>query len=109
MMARDLDSSLAEELAAMEKAGTLKTFRHIASPMDAEVTMEEAGRALVLSSNNYLGLANHPEVIEAGREALLDYGAGTASVRFICGTFSIHEKIESALARLHRTQAALTY
>lgn len=104
-----LDDSLAQELAAMQKAGTLKTFRHIATPMDTEVRMEETGKALVLSSNNYLGLANHPEVVEAGREALKTYGAGTASVRFICGTFSIHEKIEAALAKLHRTQAALTY
>lgn len=104
-----LDNSLAEELSAMKKAGTLKSFRHIATPMDTEVNMEETGKALVLSSNNYLGLANHPEVIEAGREALKTYGAGTASVRFICGTFSIHDKIEAALAKLHRTEAALTY
>lgn len=108
-MSVTLEDSLREELAAMQKAGTLKTYRHIASPMDTEVTMEETGKALLLSSNNYLGLANHPEVIEAGREALKTYGAGTASVRFICGTFTIHEKIEAALARLHHTQAALTY
>jgi len=104
-----LDDSLATELAAMKSAGTLKSFRHIATPMDTEVRMEESGKALVLSSNNYLGLANHPEVIEAGREALKTYGAGTASVRFICGTFSIHDKIEASLAKLHRTEAALTY
>jgi glycine C-acetyltransferase len=104
-----LEASLRQDLAAMEKAGTLKTFRHIETPMDTEVTMEERGKALVLSSNNYLGLANHPEVIEAGRDALKKYGAGTASVRFICGTFSIHEEIESALAKLHHTESALTY
>lgn len=101
--------SLAADLSAMEKAGTLKKFRHIATPMDTNVTMEESGKALVLSSNNYLGLANHPEVIEAGIAALKKYGAGTASVRFICGTFTIHEEIEAALARLSRTEAALTY
>lgn len=108
-MTVDVDSSLGAELAAMKKAGTLKSFRHIATPMDTQVKMEERGEVLVLSSNNYLGLANHSEVIEAGRQALLDYGAGTASVRFICGTFSIHEKIEAALAKLHRQEAALTY
>jgi glycine C-acetyltransferase len=104
-----LDAGLRQDLAAMEKAGTLKTFRHIASPMDTQVTMEERGQVLVLSSNNYLGLANHPEVVEAGHRALEQYGAGTASVRFICGTFSIHDKIEKAIAELHRTEASLTY
>lgn len=104
-----LDTSLQQELDSMAKAGTLKGFRHISTPMDTDVSMEGIGHALVLSSNNYLGLANHPEVIEAGREALKTYGAGTASVRFICGTFSIHQQIEAALAKLHHTQAALTY
>jgi glycine C-acetyltransferase len=103
------EESLHAELKAMEKAGTLKTFRHIQTPMDTQVTMLETGRALVLSSNNYLGLANHPEVIEAGIAALKKYGAGTASVRFICGTLTIHEEIEAALAKLHHTQSALTY
>jgi glycine C-acetyltransferase len=106
----NLDDSLKVDLAAMEKAGTLKSFRHITGPMDTEVGMaEKAGRILVLSSNNYLGLADHPEVVAAGKEALDKYGAGTASVRFICGTFSIHQEIESTLARLSRTHAALTY
>ncbi|NBO19524.1 MAG: glycine C-acetyltransferase, partial [Proteobacteria bacterium] len=103
------ETSLKADLAAMEKAGTLKTFRHIQTPMDTQVSMAESGKALVLSSNNYLGLANHPEVIEAGLAALKQYGAGTASVRFICGTFTIHEEIEAALARLHHTESALTY
>ncbi len=104
-----LDASINADLDAMKKAGTLKTFRHIQGPMDTEVDMAESGHALVLSSNNYLGLSNHPDVIEAGREALKKYGAGTASVRFICGTFTIHDEIEQTIAKLHRTEAALTY
>ena len=105
-----LDDSLKSDLAQMEKAGTLKTFRHITGPMDTEVTMaERKGPVLVLSSNNYLGLADHPEVIAAGKQALDTFGAGTASVRFICGTFSIHDQIERALARLSHTEGALTY
>ena len=105
-----LDESLGSELQGMEKAGTLKSFRHITGPMDTEVTMaEKSGRVLVLSSNNYLGLAGHPEVIAAGKTALDKYGAGTASVRFICGTFAIHDDIERALAKLSRTESALTY
>lgn len=107
---KTLEQSLGDELAAMKKAGTYKTYRHISTPMDTSVGMEEkTGEVLVLSSNNYLGLANHPAVIEAGIKALHDYGAGTASVRFICGTFSIHSRIEAAIAALHHTQAALTY
>lgn len=105
-----LDDSLSADLDTMAKAGTLKSFRHITGPMDTEVGMEErAGRILVLSSNNYLGLADHPEVVAAGKAALDTYGAGTASVRFICGTFSIHSAIEATLARLSHTEAALTY
>ena len=105
-----LDDSLKADLATMEQAGTLKSFRHITGRMATEVGMEEkAGRILVLSSNNYLGLADHPEVIAAGKAALDKYGAGTASVRFICGTFCIHSEIEATLARLSRTHAALTY
>ena len=109
-MTNTLDESLSTDLAAMREAGTMKTFRHITSPMDTRVTMqEEQGEVLVLSSNNYLGLAHHPQVVQAGIDALKEYGAGTASVRFICGTFSIHQRIEKALADLHRQQAALTY
>lgn len=105
-----LDESLKAELAAMQNAGTLKTYRHITTPMATQVGMEEVkGDVLVLSSNNYLGLSNHPQVIEAGVQALRDYGAGTASVRFICGTFSIHSRIEAAIAKLHRMESSLTY
>jgi len=64
---------------------------------------------LILSSNNYLGLANHPELIEAGKRALERYGAGTASVRFICGTFAPHRELEEALAAFLGTEAALSY
>jgi glycine C-acetyltransferase len=62
-----------------------------------------------LSSNNYLGLCNEPEVVEAGIGALKQYGAGTASVRFICGTFTVHRELETAIARLVGTEAAMSY
>lgn len=104
-----MEASLQEELNALKASGRFKVFHSITSPMGPQVQMEGYGKVLVLSSNNYLGLASHVEVIEAGRSALLEYGAGTASVRFICGTFSIHDALEAALAKLHRTEAALTY
>ena len=71
--------------------------------------MAGRGDVIVLSSNNYLGLAGHPEVVRAGIEGLERYGAGTASVRFICGTFEPHLALERALADLSGTEAALTY
>ena len=62
-----------------------------------------------MSSNNYLGLANEPSVVQAGVDALHQYGAGTASVRFICGTFTVHRELETAIARFVGTDAALSY
>ena len=108
-MTQSLDTQLADELAAMRDAGTAKQFNYLTSPMAPKVAMEGKGQVLVLSSNNYLGLSDHPEVIQAGIEALEQYGAGTASVRFICGTYSIHRELETAIARLHRKPASLSY
>jgi glycine C-acetyltransferase len=77
--------------------------------MDSRVTIAEKGPVTILSSNNYLGLANNPDVIDAGKRALDEYGAGTASVRFICGTFTIHRELEEKIATFMRTEAALSY
>jgi glycine C-acetyltransferase len=104
-----LEQQLTAELDALKAAGTYKTFNTLASPMDAVVQMEGRGEVIVLSSNNYLGLANHPEVVRAGVEGLNRYGAGTASVRFICGTFTAHRELEAAIASFVGTEAALTY
>lgn len=93
----------------MQSAGTLKRLRHVTGPMDATVQLEGEGECIVLCSNNYLGLANHPEVVEATRKGLDHYGAGTASVRFICGTFDAHRTLEEKLAKFAGTPAALSY
>jgi glycine C-acetyltransferase len=71
--------------------------------------MEDRGEVIILSSNNYLGLSNQPEVIAAGKAALDRWGAGTASVRFICGTFTVHRALEAACARLVGTGASLSF
>ncbi len=105
----ELDRAIAAELDALRSAGTYKRFHVLCSPQGPVVEMEGRGRVLVLSSNNYLGLAAHPEVIEAGIEGLRRFGAGTASVRFICGTFAPHLALERELADLVGTEAALTY
>jgi glycine C-acetyltransferase len=97
------------ELDALRVARTYKRFNTLESPQGAVVQMTGRGDVIVLSSNNYLGLAGHPDVIGAGIEGLERYGAGTASVRFICGTFAPHLELERKLAELSGTEAALTY
>src|SRR4029453_110753 len=77
-----------------------------ASPQSARGQMEGRGEVLILSSNNYLGLCDEPSVIDAGIRGLRRYGAGTASVRFICGTFTIHPDLEEAIASTVREEGA---
>ena len=96
-------------LDGLREERTYKTFNTLLSPQGPVVEMEGRGEVVVLSSNNYLGLAGHPEVVRAGIDGLERYGAGTASVRFICGTFAPHHELERALADLSATEAALTY
>jgi glycine C-acetyltransferase len=108
-MSAELHESAAAELDALRAAGTFKRFNTLESPQGPVVRMAGRGEVVVLSSNNYLGLAAHPEVVRAGRDALARYGAGTASVRFICGTFAPHRELEEELARFSGTEAALTY
>src|SRR5579864_8619877 len=108
-MNRAYDQKLKTDLDALRTAGTYKTLRHLTTPMDAEVNMEEAGEIIVLSSNNYLGLADNPRVVQAGIDGLKHYGAGTASVRFICGTLDIHKRLEERIARFLGTANSLTY
>lgn len=103
------EAKLRADLDALKKAGTYKHLRHLTTPMAPEVHMEEAGDVIVLSSNNYLGLADQPEVVEAGKFGLDKYGAGTASVRFICGTFDVHRVLEDRIAKFLGLEAALTY
>ncbi len=103
------EARLNADLDALRAAGTYKRLRHLTGPMGAEVHMEEAGDVIVLSSNNYLGLADHPDVVAAGIAALKKYGAGTASVRFICGTFDIHRQLEEKIAAVFGFEAALSY
>ena len=104
-----LTAELGAELGAMAERGTLKDLRVYESPQGPEVRLKDVGDVLVLSSNDYLGLANDPAVIEAGVEALGRYGAGTASVRFICGLFEPHVELERDLAGFLGTGGALTY
>ena len=104
-----LDAELREELDGMREAGTLKRILVLTSPQGPAVEVEGRGELLCLCSNDYLGLANHPAVVAAAADGLERYGAGTASVRFICGKLKPHVELERDLAGFLGTEAALTY
>jgi len=103
------DSELRAAIEKLKQDRVYKRLNYLASPQAARVQMEGRGEVLILSSNNYLGLCNEPSVVQAGRGGLERYGAGTGSVRFICGTFTIHRELEQAIADLVGTEASLSY
>ena len=102
-------ASLQAELDQFRADGVYKRLNYLDSPQGPRARMEGHGEVVILSSNNYLGLCNTPEVVAAGKAALDRFGAGTGSVRFICGTFTIHRELEAALARLVGCESSLTY
>ena len=104
-----LEQRIEPQLEQFIQDGTYKRLNFLESPQGPRVRMEGRGEVIILSSNNYLGLSNEPSVVDAGKEALDRYGAGTASVRFICGTFTIHRALEAACARLVGTAASLSF
>jgi len=104
-----LERRLEAELEEFRRTGVYKRLNHLDGPQGPVVRMEGRGDVLILSSNNYLGLSAQPEVVAAGKAALDRFGAGTASVRFICGTFTVHRALEQACARLVGTEASLSF
>src|SRR5256886_5009932 len=100
---------LQNELAEFKKEGVYKRLNCLDSPQGPRVKMEGRGDVVILSSNNYLGLCAVPEVVQAGKDALERWGAGTGSVRFICGTFTVHRELENALARFVGCESSLSY
>ncbi len=108
-MSNALERRLEEELEQFIRDGVYKRLNFLDGPQGPRVKMEGRGEVIILSSNNYLGLCAQSEVIGAGKAALDRWGAGTASVRFICGTFTVHRARENACARLVGTPAALSF
>jgi len=104
-----LTTELSSGLDQLRHDKVYKRLNYLDSPQGPRVQMEGRGEVLILSSNNYLGLADEPAVVEAGIAGLRRFGAGTASVRFICGTFTIHRELEEALARFMKTESALSF
>src|SRR5438045_5600075 len=100
---------LARQLDEIRAAGTDKQERVITSPQDARIRVGGGQPILNLSANNYLGLAHHPAVVQAAREALDQWGYGLSSVRFICGTQSIHKQLEAKLSEFLGTEDTILY
>src|SRR5215212_4910464 len=102
-------STLSSELSTMETAGTLKRELALKGAQGAIVDVEGFGEVIMLTSNNYLGLADHPAIVEAAEKAERDYGYGLASVRFICGTQTIHRTLEEKIAEFFGTEDTILY
>ena len=107
-MPSELLSHLDSQLGELREAGTYKIERELEGPQDAGVEVE--GREVImLTSNNYLGLANHPRIRQAARDAIEEWGFGMASVRFICGTDSLHLALERRIADFFEADDAILY
>jgi glycine C-acetyltransferase len=97
------------ELSALDELGLLKQERVIASAQAAEITLADGRQVLNFCANNYLGLANNPEIIQAAKEGLDTHGFGMASVRFICGTQDLHKTLEAKIAAFFGTEDTILY
>ena len=97
------------ELESIEQQGLYKRERVITTPQGVEIATREAGEVLNFCANNYLGLANHPKLVEAAVAALRSHGFGMASVRFICGTQDLHKQLERAIAEFLHSDDAILY
>jgi glycine C-acetyltransferase len=108
-MLEEFDRRLANTLAEIRSQGLYKTERIITSPQEAHIGIAGGRHVLNMCANNYLGLADHPALIAAAKEALDSRGFGMASVRFICGTQDIHKDLEDALSRFLGTEDTILY
>lgn len=108
-MAYTMRERLRTELDTIRNEGLFKQERVITSPQSAEITLADGRKVLNFCANNYLGLADHPEVIAAAKEALDSRGFGMASVRFICGTQDLHKELERKIAEFFGTDDAILY
>lgn len=108
-MYSSIKNHLENELNQIRENGLFKKERIIASPQGAEITLENGQKVLNFCANNYLGLSSHPEVVQAAKDALDTHGFGMSSVRFICGTQTIHKQLEAAIAHFYGTEDTILY
>ncbi len=104
-----LTQRYADELESIRAQGLFKSERVIASPQSAEIELADGRKVLNFCANNYLGLADHPDVIAAAKEALDSHGFGMASVRFICGTQDLHKQLEKTIADFFGKEDTILY
>jgi glycine C-acetyltransferase len=108
-MLAEFQKQLSQTLEDIKSQGLYKTERIITTPQDAHIAVAGGKRVLNMCANNYLGLADHPELIKAAKEALDSHGLGMASVRFICGTQDLHKELEAALTKFLGTEETILY
>ena len=105
----DFKNRLVTDLAALKEAGLYKQERYIATPQFSEVGLKDGSKVINMCANNYLGLANHPELEKAAKEAIDRWGFGMASVRFICGTQTLHRQLEERLSNFLGTEDTILF
>src|SRR5258708_38692819 len=104
-----MGTDLGDELDGIRAAGLFKTERVLSSPQEAHIHVGDGPAVLNLCANNYLGLADHPALVAAAKEALDRWGFGLASVRFICGTQEIHKELEAGISAFLGTEDTILY
>lgn len=105
----EFKNRLIADLAAMKAAGLFKQERYIDTPQYSEVGLRDGSKVINMCANNYLGLANNPVLMETAREAINRWGFGMASVRFICGTQTLHQQLEERLSAFLGTEATILF
>lgn len=105
----EVQTNLQDKIAEIKGAGLYKRERVLSGPQQARISVADGTPVLNLCANNYLGLANHPAIVEAAQEALREWGYGLASVRFICGTQTIHKQLEARISEFLGTQDTILY
>src|ERR1700732_277675 len=108
-MLAEFEKQLSQTLEEIKSQGLYKTERIITSPQDAHIEVAGGREVLNMCANNYLGLADHPALIAAAKEALATHGFGLASVRFICGTQDLHKQLEATIAQFVGMENAILY
>ena len=109
IMFKGMKKYLSEELKAIDEAGLYKRERIIITPQTADIKISSGQEVINFCANNYLGLSDHPRLIQAAKAAMDSHGFGMSSVRFICGTQDIHKELEQAIARYFHTEDTILY
>jgi len=108
-MSGNIKNQLEQELQEIKEAGLYKSERIITSSQDAIIKISTGEEVINFCANNYLGLSNHPEVIQAAKDTMDTHGFGMSSVRFICGTQDIHKQLEAKVAEFYKTEDTILY